>query len=141
ELFRPMAEQKRVRLEVRGGEGLAARADRYRVQQVLSNLLGNALKFTQEEGSGSVRAEESGPEVLITVEDTRPGDAREQMEQIWERFWRASGHPDQGVGLGLSIAKGLVEAHGGRIWAESKVGAGSKFYFTLPSAPELQPSA
>ena len=71
-------------------------------------------------------------ELEVSVADTGPGIPEADLAQIWERFWQGEGRGGKGVGLGLTIAKGLVEAHGGRIWAESKVGVGTTFYFTLP---------
>jgi PAS domain S-box-containing protein len=142
EIFKPLAEEKQLRLvsDVRE-EGLQLYCDRDRVLQILSNLLGNAIKFTPEAGSITVRAERVGTELTFVVSDTGPGIPEEQLAHIWERFWSVKKPQMTGVGLGLSIAKGLVEAHGGRIWAESTVGAGTTFYFTLPlAAEELTPA-
>jgi PAS domain S-box-containing protein len=142
EMFKPLAAEKQVRLvsDVRE-EGLQIYCDRDRVLQILSNLLGNALKFTPEAGSVTVRAERAGNELTFAVADTGPGIPAEQLAHIWERFWSVKRPQMSGVGLGLSIAKGLVEAHGGRIWAESAVGTGTMFYFTLPLAVEEPTSA
>ena len=142
EILRPIAAEKQVRLvsDVRE-EGLQLYCDRDRVLQILSNLLGNAIKFTNEAGSVTVRAERIGNELSVAVSDTGPGIPEEQLAHIWERFWSVKRPHMTGVGLGLFIAKGLVEAHGGRIWAESTVGAGTTFYFTLPLAAEALTSA
>jgi PAS domain S-box-containing protein len=142
EMFKPLAAEKQVRLvsDVRE-EGLQLYCDRGRVLQILSNLLGNAIKFTPAAGSVTVRAERAGRELTFAVSDTGPGISEEQFAHIWDRFWSVKKPQITGVGLGLSIAKGLVEAHGGRIWAESTVGAGSTFYFTLPLAAEQLTSA
>jgi PAS domain S-box-containing protein len=113
-------------------------ADRARVLQVLANLAGNAVKFTPERGHITVFAKRNGGEVVFGVRDDGPGIASDQMQFLFQRFWQAKETAYQGTGLGLAIAKGIVEAHGGRIWAESTVGAGSTFYFTLAAAGPSQ---
>jgi PAS domain S-box-containing protein len=131
ESFRPIVEQKGQVLNVRAPRGLMANIDRDRIFQVVANLVSNALRFTPKGGTVEVRADAKDGDALFTVKDTGPGITEEEMPQIWSRYWKAK--RDVGVGLGLAIAKGLVEAHGGRIWAESKPGAGATFHFTLPS--------
>jgi PAS domain S-box-containing protein len=106
--------------------------DGNRVMQVLSNLLGNAIKFTPEGGAITVSARRQDGEVRISVSDTGPGIAPQQLPHIFERYWQAKETARQGTGLGLSIAKGVVDAHGGRIWVESVFGSGCVFHFTLP---------
>jgi PAS domain S-box-containing protein len=106
--------------------------DRDRIMQVLSNLVGNAIKFTSEGGTITVSACRQGDEVCICVKDDGPGIPPHQLPHIFERYWQAKETARQGTGLGLSIAKGIVDAHGGRIWAESVLGSGSAFHFTLP---------
>ena len=108
------------------------RADRHRVMQVLSNLIGNSMKFTPEGGRISVRAKRVGEEVLFSTSDTGPGIPREHLGHIFNPYWQAKRTERLGAGLGLPIAKGIVEAHGGRIWVESEQGRGTDFYFTLP---------
>jgi PAS domain S-box-containing protein len=144
EMFRPVASDKKLRLEGHSIEGLFASADRERILQVISNLVGNAVKFAPEAGSIEISATRSEREVLFSISDNGPGISPEAMPYIWRRYWQAK-REGGGVGLGLAIAKALVEAHGGRIWAESAVGAGSTFHFTLPLAdvaalPETAPS-
>jgi signal transduction histidine kinase len=116
--------------------GLTVRADVLRVYQILSNLIANALKFTRAGGrvSLSIAAEEGF--VRFCVRDTGQGIAPQDLALIFERFYQARRPQDQqpGLGLGLEISRGLVELHGGRIWAESVVDRGSAFYFTLPLA-------
>src|SRR5262249_29195054 len=112
--------------------GAVAIGDRHRILQVLSNLLGNALRFTPEGGTVSVEAEQTGSEVRFDVHDSGPGIPASDLGSIWQRFWQAA-RSDEGVGLGLSIARRLVEAQGGRIWVQSRVGAGTTFSFTLPA--------
>jgi signal transduction histidine kinase len=113
-------------------EGARALCDRERVLQVIANIVGNAVKFTQPGGEIAVCVEPYGKDVLVSVRDTGPGIPEEQRARIFERYWQAKETAHKGTGLGLSIAKGLVEVHGGRIWVESKVGEGSTFFFTLP---------
>jgi signal transduction histidine kinase len=110
-------------------------ADPARIQQVLSNLVGNAIKFTPAGGRVVIGADAlAQPEVRFAVVDSGPGIPPEQLPHVFGRYWQADRADKRGIGLGLAIAKGLVEAHRGRIWVESQVGAGSKFYFTLPAA-------
>ena len=110
----------------------AVRADRHRIMQVLSNLIGNSMKFTPEGGRISVRAKVIGEEVLFSTSDTGPGIPREHLGDIFSPYWQAKRAERLGAGLGLPIARGIVEAHGGRIWVESEPGRGTDFYFTLP---------
>ena len=108
-------------------------ADRPRVIQVLENLVVNAEKFTRPGGHVTVGAAQRGPDVLFWVADTGIGMEPQMLERVFDRLWQA-GTDRRGVGLGLSIAKAIVEAHGGRIWAESAAGRGSTFFFTLPTS-------
>jgi signal transduction histidine kinase len=98
---------------------------------VLSNIIGNAIKFTPEGGTITLRTARRQDELLIIVEDSGPGIPPEQLDHVFDRFWRGRASPD-GTGLGLYIAKGIVLAHGGSIWAEAADGGGSRFCFTLP---------
>jgi histidine kinase len=111
-------------------------ADRQRVVQVLANLLRNAVRHTPEGGLVAVRAtRQDSVEATISVEDTGQGIAPEQLQQVFERFYRAEPSRDRasgGAGLGLAIVRELVNAMGGRVWAESVIGQGSRFSFTLP---------
>lgn len=135
EIFAPLATKKGFSLETHASEELSLCCDRGRVLQILSNLLDNAAKFTPRGGAVTVTVERAGDTARFTVSDTGPGMTEEELSRIWERYWQAKKTPGRaGVGLGLYITKGLVEAHGGRIWAESKVGEGTQFHFTLPLA-------
>jgi PAS domain S-box-containing protein len=135
EMLRPLAVGSSIILDSVVAEGLpSVLADSARIQQVLSNLVGNAVKFTPRDGRVAVTAEAFGPEVRFGVVDTGPGIPPEQLPHIFGRFWQARPSDRRGIGLGLAIAKGIVEAHNGRIWVESRVGSGSTFYFTLPCA-------
>ncbi len=115
---------------------LLVHADPKRAAQVLANLLGNALKFTPAGGVVELAVQSEGEFVRFTVADTGPGVCAAELPRLFERFYQA-GAPEQkrqGLGLGLAICKSLVEAHGGRIWAESRPGEGARFHFTLPAA-------
>jgi signal transduction histidine kinase len=135
DMFAAAATSRQVRLEQRvTTSGLVVVADRERVLQVLSNLVGNALKFTPSGGCVTIAAEPHGTMVRFAVLDTGPGIASEHVPRIFDRFWKHETFGTRGTGLGLFIAKGIVEAHGGRIWVESRIGEGATFYFTLPIA-------
>ncbi|HEY8550654.1 MAG TPA: ATP-binding protein [Vicinamibacterales bacterium] len=131
-VLRPLAEAKGVTLREKIEPGATVLADRERVFQVLSNLVGNAIKFTPSGGTILIRATVDQEHALLTVSDTGPGLTPEQMTQVFNRYWQASRTAREGVGLGLYIAKGIVEAHGGRIWAERAEEGGAAFKFTLP---------
>lgn len=107
-------------------------ADRGRIQQTFENLLGNAIKFTEPGGTITVGAVALEREILFRVSDTGRGIPAEHLSRLFDRFWQAERTDRRGVGLGLSIVKGIVTAHGGRLWAESTVGRGTTFFFTLP---------
>jgi two-component system, chemotaxis family, sensor kinase Cph1 len=127
----PLAEAKRITLAVESMDSPSLEGDPERILRVLSNLIDNAIKFTPEGGKISVRAERRGDELLITVRDTGPGIAADHLPHVFDRYWKGRPASQVGTGLGLYIAKGIVEAHGGRIWAESEAG-GARLSFTLP---------
>jgi signal transduction histidine kinase len=135
ELLRPLAAAKRIALVSELSSSLPrVSADRERVLQVFSNLGGNAIKFTGEDGRIEIRAIARDATVEFAVRDTGPGIAPEDLPHIFDRFWQARKMARAGVGLGLAIAKGIVESHGGAIRVESEPGRGSNFTFTLPLA-------
>ena len=135
EMLRPLAAGSSIRVESHVISDLPpVLADATRINQVLSNLVGNAVKFTPRDGLITISAERADGEVRFSVIDTGPGIPAEQLPHIFGRFWQARASDRRGIGLGLAIAKGIVEAHKGRIWVESSVGLGSTFYFTLPIA-------
>jgi len=137
--FRLLAEDKRQTLELDLPVGLPEVAvDAHRIGQVISNLLGNAIKFTPEGGRIRVSAQQQGNEVIVSVADTGAGIPVEHLSKVFDWFWQAQGTKHMGSGLGLSIAKGIVEAHAGRIWVESESGKGSSFSFTLPLAGDVK---
>ncbi len=106
-----------------------------KIERVLVNLLTNALRHTPSDGTVAVRVEQVDREVRVTVEDTGEGLDEEARQRMFDRFWRADpARSARGSGLGLAIARGLVEAHGGRIWAENRPGGGARVSFTLPAA-------
>ncbi|HEX2189322.1 MAG TPA: PAS domain S-box protein [Longimicrobiaceae bacterium] len=136
ELFQALAAEKEVRLVVETAPRLpAVEADRGRLLQVFSNLVGNALKYTPAGGTVTVRAAPSEGAVRFSVADTGPGIPAEHLTRVFDRFWRARQGERGGLGLGLAIARGIVEAHGGRIGVESVPGEGAEFHFTVPALP------
>jgi PAS domain S-box-containing protein len=131
----PLAEEKNIALETRldkkAGEVLA---DEARIHQVLSNLVGNALKFTQPGGRVTVSTRALEDRVEFCVEDNGPGIPPAQLPHIFKRYWQSRRTERHGAGLGLPIAKGIIAAHHGTIHAESEPGGGTRVYFTLPRA-------
>jgi len=117
--------------------------DRDRLLQVFENLIGNAIKFTNAGGRITVTAAVRDHEVVFRVADTGSGIASENLPRVFDRFWQAARANREGAGLGLPITKGIVEAHGGRIWVESTPNRGTTFSFTVPEATPEQgrPSA
>jgi len=152
EVLNPRAEERDISLVVQAPDDLPmVEADLHRVGQVLRNLLNNALDYTPPGGQVTVAAQQDGAWVNVQVRDTGPGIAPEHLPYVFERFYRvdpsrtrarAEGPPEPkapcgwagGAGLGLAIVKQLVQAHGGRVWVESALGAGATFGFTLPLA-------
>jgi len=135
ETFRPVGLQKQIHIQVNAripSQLSSVACDRERIFQVLSNIVGNAVKFSPVGGTITLEVEHLSKDLRISVTDEGPGISSEQLGLIFERFWRAKDKGKAGSGLGLYIAKGIVEAHGGRIWAESAPGRGSTFRFTLP---------
>ena len=114
--------------------GTVVQADEERVVQLIDNLVGNALKFTPSGGRVSIGGYIDGGELRVAVADTGPGIPEEQRSRLFDRFWQARGDDRRGLGLGLAIAKGIAEAHGGRLWVDSTVGEGSTFQFAIPLA-------
>ena len=124
-------ETGRVRLEI--PQGLVVQADPDRLDRILTNLLSNALKYSPRDADVVVAAQDTEEDIRVSVIDRGPGVAPEDIPRLFERFYRTqSSRGLEGLGLGLHIARMLVEAHGGRIWVESEVGKGSTFTFTLP---------
>jgi signal transduction histidine kinase len=123
-----------VTLHANGGLDVVS-GDERRIRQVIFNLLSNAVKFTPEGGLVDVAAAQANGEVRVSVADTGPGIAAEDLDRIFEEFQQteAGARQQEGTGLGLALSKCFVEMHGGRIWCDSEVGKGSTFVFTLPA--------
>ena len=138
ELFRSQANANAVNLDYDIESGTPAiYADRHRIMQVLSNLIGNALKFTPSHGCIAFRAKRDRDDVvLFAVSDSGPGIPRENLKDIFNPYWQAKRTERMGAGLGLPIAKGIVESHGGKIWVESEPEKGTTFFFTIPADRE-----
>lgn len=134
--FQPMTASKGqiLRLDI-PDELLAVSGDERRLEQVLNNLVSNAHYYTPAGGIITVRAYQQDGQVVVSVADTGPGIPSEKQSLIFQRFYRdggADGAPRRGMGLGLSIARGLTELHGGKLWVDSELGKGSTFWFSLP---------
>ncbi len=136
----PIATEAGIEIERRLPEACTARFDRERLAQVVYNLVGNAVKFTPARGRITISAAARSAELHVTVTDTGRGIAPEVLPRIFERYFTTE-HGRRGTGLGLHIAKGIVEAHGGRIWATSVPGEGATFHFTIPVAGPPAPLA
>ena len=131
--FKPQADAAGLRLLTRcaPGPGLVLQADRGRLLQALNNLIGNACKFTPRGGSVQIAAEGGNP-TRFCVEDNGPGIEPRHIARIFEKFYQVEDSEGQGLGLGLRIAKDIVELHKGRIWVESQPGKGARFFFEIP---------
>ena len=141
DMLRPLASERSLRLDAVIDEDLPPiAADAGRVLQVFSNLIGNAIKFTPSGGRITIQAEPIGGQTRFSVTDTGPGIPAAQLPHVFGRFWQADATDRRGIGLGLAIAKGIVEAHGGRIWVESELGAGTTFFFTLSGGADTRRS-
>jgi signal transduction histidine kinase len=128
------ARSRHVRLDADVADGVTARFAPDKVERVLMNLLTNALRHTPSDGAVAIRVEPHPGEVRVAVEDTGEGLDADARERMFEQFWRGDpARSSLGAGLGLAIARGLVEAHGGRIWAENREGGGARVCFTLPA--------
>ncbi|MBD8120582.1 GAF domain-containing protein [Pseudomonas lutea] len=133
-LLSPLAQNKYIELTFTTEPELKMFADPERMFQVLSNLVGNAIKFTPKAGTVSVNARADGDTVVVTVVDSGNGIAPDQLPHIFERYWRIREGNPSGTGLGLYISRGIVKAHGGDLSAASEPGVGSEFRFTVPRA-------
>jgi signal transduction histidine kinase len=132
-MLRPLAAERSLTLDVGVSAAITMiTADSGRILQLLSNLVGNAIKFTPPGGRISVRAVDDEQNIVCSVSDTGPGIPPDKQDRVFNHFWQGDPHDRRGIGLGLAISKGIVEAHGGRIWVESAVGSGTTFFFTLP---------
>jgi signal transduction histidine kinase len=133
DLLGPLAAAKKIQLECSAAKGLPkAWVDADQMLRVFSNLIGNAIKFTPEGGAIALRAELIEDSIAFSVRDTGSGIPAAQLPHVFDRYWQGMRGDRRGAGLGLAIAKGIVEAHGGRIWVESTPGIGSTFSFSIP---------
>jgi signal transduction histidine kinase len=135
-MVREQATQDGVQVELHANNSLdVVMGDERRIRQVIFNLLSNAVKFAPAGGQVDVNATRLNGEVTVSVADTGPGIAAEDLDRIFEQFQQTEVGASQpeGTGLGLALSKRFVEMHGGRIWCESELGKGSTFVFTLPA--------
>jgi signal transduction histidine kinase len=134
-LLEPQTQGRSLQLKVQLEDSPSpVHCDRERVLQVITNLVGNAIKFTKDGGAIRIAEKTDGAVVCFSVSDTGSGIPDLAVPHVFDRYWKGGDGNRKGTGLGLFIAKGIVEAHRGRIWVESTVGLGSTFYFTLPVA-------
>lgn len=135
--LRPLVSDKRIALDVQIEAGLPkVFADPERIQQAISNLVGNALKFTPANGKIVIESRRDDDEVVISVRDNGSGISPTDLTKVFDRYWQSTRTNRQGAGLGLAITKGIVESHGGRIWLESEPGKGTVVHFTLPTSAD-----
>lgn len=136
EIIFPQVEEKSIKFEIERDPVInKIWVDRQQIERVLINILGNAVKFTPENGSITMRIKDKDDYIQIDIIDSGTGIASQDLDRIFDEFYRGDNpinREKKGTGLGLSLAKKIVEAHGGKIWVESKIGKGSKFSFTIP---------
>lgn len=144
-LLRPLADSRQIELQLHPlpepSEATQVVIDGTRFQQVVSNLVGNALKFTPEGGRVTIEWEIDREELHVRVIDTGPGIAKAQLPHVFGAFWQARDGDRRGIGLGLWIARAIVEGHGGRIWVDSVEGEGATFHFVLPTRAQVVAAA
>jgi PAS domain S-box-containing protein len=135
-MLRPLVANAGLNLAVEPGPPLRVLADAPRIGQVLSNLVGNAIKFTPAKGQVTIAVARSDERAMISVSDNGTGIGKDTLPHVFDRFWQVPNASirSRGAGLGLPIARGIVHAHGGKMWAESEPGRGSTFSFTLTLA-------
>ena len=137
--MQPSADLKNIKISVNIGEDLPQlTVDSDRIKQVIFNLLDNAIKFSPDDSTINVRASKKDDDVLFEVQDSGRGIPKSQRKRVFETFYQVDSGMDRkfgGAGLGLAISRGIVLAHGGNIWVDSKAGEGSTFRFTLPVKP------
>ena len=137
ELCEPQAAARNLTLRTEIGDAVPViMGDAGRLLQLLSNLLGNAMKFSPADATVIIRAASCSHGVRVSIEDSGPGIASESLPRIFDRFWQGHGQLCAGVGLGLAICKGIVDAHGGGIWVDSEEGRGTTFYVEIPHSEQ-----
>jgi signal transduction histidine kinase len=130
-----VADERGVHIETAAAPELVASVDRNRLRQVLANLLDNAIKYTAPGGRVDIRASREDGAVVVQVKDTGAGIPADELPRIWDRLYRGDkSRSTRGLGLGLSLVKAIVQAHGGEVSVESQPGVGSTFVLRLPSA-------
>ena len=139
EAVEPLVTSRKIKLQSAIEPGpVWTTCDADRIRQVMDNLLGNAIKFTREGGFIRIGVRRDGDNVLFFVRDSGAGIKEDQLEHIFSRYWQGDANRQRGVGLGLAIVKAIIDAHHGKVWAESKPDQGATFYFTIPAAPEKE---
>jgi signal transduction histidine kinase len=135
EMLQPVANEKGIAVitDVANGDTLVL-VDKNRILQALTNLTGNAVKFTPQGGTVTIRTELNGQQAVFSVSDTGPGIPGEQLPRVFDRFYQGGARSVEGAGLGLAIVRGIITAHGGEVWVESELGQGTTFHFTVPVA-------
>ncbi len=139
-ILESLARQKRIQIRLTADEEYSVEADADMIERVFTNLIGNAVKFTPMDGTITVSVEDKGPVFQVCVADTGEGIPAQYRERIFQKYEQVGGRRRGGTGLGLTIAKFFVEAHLGRIWVESELDKGSRFYFTVPKGLSLDPT-
>lgn len=139
-LLAPLAMEKGIDLSFNAEPGLLINGDPERLFQVLSNLIGNAIKFTPRQGNIGISAMSTDEAIVFSVRDSGEGIAPEHLPHVFDRYWTQADNNPTGSGLGLYITQGIVQAHGGKIVAESELGRGSEFRFTVPKLIEVSPT-
>ncbi len=133
----PMARKRGISIRVMVAPELKVAMNKSELNQILQNLVANAIKYNRSKGRISIAAHTVGKRVVVAISDTGIGVPKEDLPRIFERFHRAANaraKTERGTGLGLSIVKSILDSHGCRIWAESAVGKGTTFFFTLPKS-------
>ncbi|MDE2491560.1 MAG: HAMP domain-containing protein [Elusimicrobia bacterium] len=134
-----LAKVKKISVALAAVEEFSVQADADMIERVFTNLLGNAIKYTPEGGTITVSLADDGANVRCCVEDSGEGIPAESVDRVFEKFEQVQGRHRGGTGLGLTISRFFVESHLGRIWVESELGRGSRFYFTIPKGLALGP--
>ena len=136
ESIRPFKIARNVRIKTfMPKKSLILKVDESRIKQVIYNILDNAKRYTPPKGKIEIKAEDIGDGIMISIKDEGHGITEEELGKVFEKFYRCKNDPNNektGSGLGLSIARGIIEVHRGKIWVESEQGKGSRFIFTLP---------
>jgi signal transduction histidine kinase len=133
DLYEVLAEEKNVDMVIEVSPDLCITADRIRFQQVVANLVDNAIKYSNEGGRINIRAQPKNGDILISVSDNGVGISPDEIERIWDRLYRGDRSRSQrGLGLGLSFVQAIVHAHGGTVGVESQLNSGTTFVIRLP---------